>query len=192
MNFKYPPHYITVCGLGRCGTSATMQMLEAGGIPCLSTYPAYEQGLEPRKVPVDALKAKGPCAVKILEPQYSKWPADMPRRVIWLDRDYVEQARSTCRFIGVPETRHAVRALAVSFRQDMYKCISQLKDWPMIRIHFEDLVANPKAIADRIKTLIDGSWSFDTDKAAMTIIRRGPEAQKTLWVEARLLEQANG
>ena len=189
---KYPPFYITVCGLGRCGTSATMQMLEAGGIPCLSMFPAYEVGLEPRKVPVDALKAKGPCAVKILDPHYSRWPIELPRRVIWLDRDKEEQAKSTCRFIGVPEARHTVRALAADFQKDTRKCISLLNGWPIIRIDFADLVANPASIAERIRGFIRNGWDFDAQKASAAIIRRGPEAQTTRWVEARLIsENAN-
>lgn len=33
---------IFVSGLGRCGSSMTMQMLDAAGIPCIGDYPAYE------------------------------------------------------------------------------------------------------------------------------------------------------
>jgi hypothetical protein len=33
---------IVVAGLGRCGTSLVMQMLAAAGLPCVGSFPDFE------------------------------------------------------------------------------------------------------------------------------------------------------
>jgi len=89
-----------VAGMGRCGTSLVMKMLDQGGIPAFEAAPPGYENIAIR----DAMQrgkyswceaAKG-HAVKVLEPFRYKLP---PRsvadcRVIWLDRELEPQARS--------------------------------------------------------------------------------------------------
>src|SRR5437868_14126670 len=91
-----------VCGFPRCGSSMTMRMLDAGGLPPISgsSPGSYElAGL-------DNLSARATGdfighAVKLLD--FVQWygveglPA-VPWRFVWLHRDHRQQARSFSKF----------------------------------------------------------------------------------------------
>ncbi|HWH75147.1 MAG TPA: hypothetical protein VNV16_12895, partial [Methylibium sp.] len=103
-----------VSGLGRCGTSMLMQMLHRGGMPCLGPWPSFEVDearatLAPKFVAEHAGKA-----IKVLDPQRIGLPADV--RVVWLDRDHRQQAKSHAKFLeiltGNVNDRAGRRALA--------------------------------------------------------------------------------
>ena len=61
---------ILILGLARSGTSLLMQMLEAGGYPCFGEGPGFEPCM-PDDIPWNEVKGK---AVKVLDPQYGKFP----------------------------------------------------------------------------------------------------------------------
>src|SRR5690242_18079420 len=113
---------IIVSGLGRCGTSLVMQMLDAGGIPCHGPFPAYE----PDDVGVGRDLAKLlaiPKAFKMIDPHRDAlFPSMQGVRVIWIDRDFEEQARSQVKMVEtfggfkVPRRRQTIRAFQCQLR----------------------------------------------------------------------------
>ena len=68
---------IIVAGLTRSGLSVTMQMLWAGGYPCLGRWPAFEQYAVGR-VPWHLLPDR--VAVKLVDAQLSKAKASLEKR----------------------------------------------------------------------------------------------------------------
>ena len=110
---------VLVVGLGRCGSSLTMQMLAAGGMPVHGKAPTYEveEAMVGRMDRAWLAAQRG--AIKVLEPK--RMPSlvlDHPgNAIIWLDRDPDQQAKSQAKFLHlVADTpklsRKAVRGLA--------------------------------------------------------------------------------
>jgi hypothetical protein len=87
---------IIVSGFPRCGSSLTMQLLRAGGLPVTGEGPLFETaeavtGLNPWP------PAWRGCAVKVLAPYAA---ARLPQRmadtvILWLHRNPIEQAQSS-------------------------------------------------------------------------------------------------
>src|SRR5690348_16747758 len=97
---------LLICGLGRCGTSLVMQMLDMGGFPVVGKYPAYEpqqaSSLVITQNYIDEHRGK---AIKLLDPMRASFvPQNV--RVIYLMRNLKEQARSQLKtakfFAGLP------------------------------------------------------------------------------------------
>lgn len=134
---------LMVQGFGRCGSSLTMQMLHAGGMPCAGTFPDFEPsgtGFGDRNAYLRSI-ANHNIAVKVLEP--SLVPVDVAEaRIIWLDRDPIEQAKSALKFLGQPGTREQVRALSSSYKRDRKPAreAGGCNKHPTLTLRFEDLI----------------------------------------------------
>ena len=98
--------YITVVsGLARCGSSATMQALVAGGIHPgpIASHPYLEDGRQTtHEAEPGWLHEYIGMAIKWLDPE--AWPLPPPdecppMRFVWLDRNTKEQARSTVKYV---------------------------------------------------------------------------------------------
>jgi hypothetical protein len=102
------PQIIMVAGLGRCGTSLALQMLAAGGVDCVGPYPSFEDAEHDqlrRTAPAEwAARAAGK-AVKVLDPHRNPPPIGPAYRVLWLFRDWADQARSQLKMVGAPQSR---------------------------------------------------------------------------------------
>ena len=184
-------HCIVVSGFGRCGSSLVMQMLAAGGVPCLGKYPAYEsrQVLQPGRRQ----------AVKILDPQRADpTPYAIPpdARVIFLTRDPSEQARSLAKFtsimVGVSYSRDQRRALAVQLRDDWRLARRAIGSRPLLVLSFESLLALPLVCARKLAEFVGGE--FDVGAAARQVRPRTPECAAGMDMEIALMKegQANG
>lgn len=100
---EYP--ILLVCGFGRCGTSLVMQMLAAGGIPVTGRGPSHEE------MPPGAYRHNADFwrsqysgrAIKVLDPAIRRPPAGLNYRVIWLERDFWQQALSQIKLLQVME-----------------------------------------------------------------------------------------
>jgi hypothetical protein len=173
---------IVVSGFGRCGTSLVMQMLAAGGVPCLGRFPSYESS-----------EAVGPGqAVKILDPQRAvPIPYAIPTtaRVIWIDRDIKEQAASLAKFIAalsmLPVGRDERRRLAHSLRSDRPHALRALGSRQTLMLSFEGLLSSPTTQADRILRFVGGS--FDAAVAARQVRQRSPKCATGLDMELALM-----
>lgn len=180
---------VIVAGLGRCGTSLVMQMLDAAGIPCVGRFPAFEED--------DPWVGTG-RAVKWLDPHRRPLRVAIGSRYrcIWLSRDPVEQARSQLKWfspemltVGVDE---ATRVLAESLRDESVDALRRLP-LPRLMTTFEAIIGRPRASAARIADFLGRPFApLDVDAMAARVIPRGPECQPDLSIEATLVRLAEG
>lgn len=185
---------VLVCGFGRCGSSMVMQMLAAGGMATVGRGPAYEDDRAGER-PIDAawMVSLAGSAVKVLDPHVTRPPIGPSYRVIWMERNEREQAKSQAKFLrmmaGVELGRHEVRAFAASYRRNMpevdalFRAISA----KVLRLRFEQVLANP----ERAALQIVGHLGTALDIRAMTaaVINRMPQCRPDLSIELSLVEK---
>ncbi len=184
---------LLVCGLGRCGTSLAMQILEAGGMPVTGEWPAFgasEMGHS--RFDPDWLVRREGHAVKLLDPHRVRLPAGSRFEALWLDRHPREQARSQAKmmstFFGVRPTRQDIRALEVSLRRDRKAAMSGLARAcvRVLRLRFERILSEPIVAAH----LVCGFAGLPADRVeamAGAVRTRPPECRPDFAVECALL-----
>lgn len=184
-------HTIIVAGLGRCGTSLVMQMLARGGIECIGQWPSFEHEAVRHHVDAGFIAAAAGKAVKVLDPHRVGLPGDV--RVIWLDRDRREQARSQVKFVaalmGAHYDRAGRRRLEASLVADTHRCMRVIGQRPLMRLRFEVVIADPESISWQIQAFI-GRDDFDAASAAQAVQPRSPECLPGLDMELSLMEHA--
>ena len=178
---------VFVCGSGRCGSSLVMQMLQAGGYPCLGEFPAFEPDEVGFPRSMSDLFAKcSTMAAKILDPHRTPdWPK-IPVSVIWLDRNRDEQAKSMlkmARYFGETFTVKR-RALAASLREDRKKAFALFAENDnahVLELSFERILMMPATASETIATFLDA----DLDLAAMerAVIKRAPACRPDMEIE---------
>ncbi len=153
---------VIVSGFGRCGSSVVMQMLEAGGFPCVGDFPSFEDMHVAVMGPIDRawfLSHSG-RAMKVLDPHQNLIPRDVPVRAIWLDRDVIQQARSHAKFLrlvaGMPIPDDYPRNVAESLRKDRPGIYAYLGNGPVLTLTFERVLAAPAAMAAEINRFVCG------------------------------------
>lgn len=159
-----------------------MQMLHAGGVPCVGKYPSFE-GRE---------MVRPGQAVKILDPHRdAPTPYAIPpgARVIWLDRDPSEQAASMAKFtrmlMGVNYNREQRRALVGQLRADREQAMRAIGTRPKMIVPFESLLAAPAPWAKSIGAFV-GLHGFDFVAAAGQVRPRSPKCAPGLGLEVAL------
>lgn len=189
-----------VSGFGRCGSSLVMQMLHAGGMPTTGRAPSFEApecgGVFLAGGELDArwlASARG-HAIKILDPHRGRIPR-IECRVIWLDRDRAEQAKSQAKFfsiiVGMPVTREMRRRFAQSYLDDKPKAVRSLlaAGAPSIfALRFEDVLRDPRNAADEINRYC--GENLDAEKMASVVRRRSSECAPDLAIELALMGAA--
>lgn len=192
---------IVVAGLGRCGTSLMMQMLHAGGVPCIGEWPAYETSASNFGSfdPVAFAALRG-TAIKLIDPARLPIGAMPNHIVIWLERDPVEQAKSQVKMMqgfgaGVPANRKTIRTMVSGIRRDTGPSMAALgirAVCPSIRIQFEYLLdpfGNKVAMAALVGFLSrHGYGDLDLGKMVGQIRRRSPECYPGM-LEFELLDR---
>lgn len=195
------PPPIFVCGLGRCGTSLVMKMLSRGGIPALGTRPDFECE-ETSRLPGPAgaywLWRHAPGhAVKLLDPHRWTPPAAMPAKVIWLDRDFGQQAASQLKLlrasgVAAPDSRAARRAMRATLLRDRRHAREALAGphRDRLTLNFTDLVGSPSAVAAMLCRFLAPHYLLDPHRAAAAVIPRSPDClpgmlETMLLVDAR-------
>lgn len=184
---------IVVCGFGRCGSSLVMQMLAAGGLPCLGAFPAFEDDRAKAPMTPEFSAACAGHAVKILDPQRIGLPDRA--RVVWLYRNTSEQAKSFAKFLrmvaGMPVTRDERRGIERGFRQDERDAMRAIAGRPTLALHFEQILWNPLRAAQQLAEFT-GTPGFDAAAAARAVLPRPPRCMPGMGVELMLLAQAGG
>jgi hypothetical protein len=162
-----------------------MQMLCAGGYPCVGDPPAFEaHGVG--QVPWDQCVDR---AVKLVD-THLQFPPDGCYDVIRLRRNLMEQARSFNKFnaaFGIPAM--PISLLVGSFRRN-YLAID---DWAggghrLLTLDFENLITDPKGSA-----LVLRDWTgkdLAVDRMTACVVARGPNCYPTL-LELSLIEIGN-
>lgn len=179
---------IVVAGLARSGLSLTMQMLDAGGVPCQGEFPAYEP-FPLGDIPWD--KCHG-TAVKLVD---SHLHIPRPGRywVIRLRRDTREQARSfnkwtSMLFGGRPI---GIAKLTNSFTRD-YRIIDEwaLKQERLQIFDFEEVLKEPRWAATLLCRFLDRP--LNTQAMAAAVVNRQPECYPGLLELELIKARPNG
>ena len=185
---------VMVCGHGRCGSSLVMQMLHAGGYPCFGEGP----GFEPEEVsfdrdPVTLLPLIDGKAAKILDPQRTEWPDLMNARVIWLDRDRTEQAKSQVKFLcqvaGIDVPQGTAKRFSQSYGPDTARAMGAFWDIGILplRVRFESILMFRYEEARRIADHVGGN--LDIEAMAGVVIGRHPACRPDIAIELHLIDQ---
>lgn len=191
-----PPHgaaspNIFVAGLGRCGTTLVMTMLDRGGFPVGDYPPDYEAltPMVPGRVQAEALHPFAGQAVKWIDPTISHAPPGTRAMTIALDRDPIEQARSQLKLMGLAGSRRQVRQVAASIRHDTTRCHRIVQALgPCLFFSFELVLAQPLLAALRMRDFL-ADPAFDAAKAAAAVRRRSPACAANLSLEFGLLQE---
>lgn len=156
---------IVVCGLPRCGSSLTLQMLDAAGVPVVGEYPIYEPGLEFNEELVATLDGK---AFKILDPHENELPMGPSYRFIFLTRSRRQQTLSHLKMLRLTQnlkgriTDSDIALYEESLAKDRVASFEKIRTYEgrTITIGFEDLVARTGATVNRI------AWFLGLDSTA--------------------------
>lgn len=176
---------ILVCGLGRCGSSVTMQMLVLGGMRLTSgarwpfcedqrTYSLPKENEWLREVTPEQ-------ALKLLNPDNYRAPPWFKFDGIWLDRKRDEQVKSwykygmTSKKYKEKQERMPEKELRFYLKQKTAKCrrIAAAMSRKFLRLDFEEIILDPYTVAVRINEAFDRH--LDPVKMASAVAPRGPE-----------------
>jgi hypothetical protein len=184
-----PAWTVGVSGFGRCGSTMTMAMLEAGGCPPVDNAMAGSYETDPREL---FLRQPPGRAVKLLEhamhfgvPDADQW------RFVWLDRDPIEQAKSLVKFlsaIGDPIEPGSLERVAASYAQDRPRTLGLLRaHGPVLVMSYERVLVNPRKAAKQLRQVWPG---LDIDAAAAVVHDRDPGCLPDLAVELAAMDGA--
>lgn len=185
------PINIFVAGLGRCGTTAMMQLLWNGGAPVSGPAPAFEdERLSPAGIDLPWVKAQRGKILKWVDPVKNKLPAGIPAKTILMLRDPKQQARSQIKMLrtignnDVPDNRRAQRRWAHTLRRDTPIMVAGLrKRGPVLCVGFADLLGHPLETAELVQDFLGPSMLPDPVTGAEAILKRGPECAPDMWIE---------
>lgn len=151
-----------VAGAPRSGSSLMMRMLYMGGLDVVANCgrTSFEDD-HCTRVPLAAafITTCEGKAVKVLDPHRHRLPHGFKYRVIWMKRDYDEQARSQLKFLSlvggmaIPNKRQAEKKIAASIEFDhrlsMAMLVNEYRS-SMLRVSFESLLINSEDEAARV------------------------------------------
>jgi hypothetical protein len=186
---------IVVAGLGRCGTSLMMKMLDRGGIPVFCDNGSVGNSYESHMItglPTNnewLLHCYGK-AVKILDPHIYRLPKEHNYRIIFLTRNFKQQALSQVKFlkkIALPGTSYMIRdstkALARKYektmptdqKRAMYACSSLLETSEhMLTLTFESIINEPLRAAIALQDFFPDR-ELNVMAMANAVIKRSPD-----------------
>jgi hypothetical protein len=176
---------IVVAGLGRCGTSLLMRMLDVAGVPTIGSAPDWESipNLELLQRDRDGWAAEIESkAVKLLDAHRYVLPSLSNARMIWLARDPREQARSMIKlmnatFRSMTADRSSVRRMAAGIKRDTTPASSNVYGavgGKGIALTFERLISEPHLTASTLCQFLDLDHRH-ADKMAAQVVPRRPE-----------------
>lgn len=189
---------IIVAGLGRCGSSLVMQMLDAAGVPVVGSYPDYEDDVNMSLPALDAQRDfASRCAgkaVKLLDPHLHAPPIGLDYRCIFLTRHPVEQAKSILKLIGARGDRQARRAMESSVRRDTVRArdaVTRIGTGQFYNLPFEHIIHDPLGTAQQLQSYLR-PWHgppFDVEAMARRV-RRRPATCLPYMLELELIPHA--
>jgi hypothetical protein len=155
-------------------------------------YPAFEpEEVGFNRNPETLLPLISGRAAKILDPQLTAWGELDGVKVIWLDRDRNNQARSQVKFLrfmgaeGIPD--NAWKRLARSYGSDTAKALKIFRDRGItpLRLGFEMLLNNPLQSVGQIESYV--GVPMDRGAMADSVLDRDARCQPGMDIELRLL-----
>lgn len=184
---------IIVAGLGRCGSSLTMQMLYAAGIPCLGTYPDFEDERTLRLLDADFVEKYSGAAMKSLIPYRFPLPEGPRYAIIWLDRDATEQAKSQVKMLnalgGTGLNRRARCAMASAIKKDRAAALQALpkRNGRVLMTTFERIIEYPEDAANDIAEFLHPEFDIDAGRMASVVIPRSTKCMGDMGIEEYLV-----
>ncbi len=175
---------IIVAGLPRSGTSMTMKMLQAGGVPVIvdglrvadeDNRGGYFEFEPVKRLKSDAswLEQAAGKAVKMVYRLLYDLPADRRYQVIFTHRKMEEVLASQKKMLerqGAKTEAADEQRLAALFKMELARVEAWLKRQPnfqVLDVNYNDLVANPRESLLPVKQFLAGQ--FDIDAAAAVV-----------------------
>lgn len=189
-----------VVGLGRCGTTMMMTMLDAGGFPVVGPRPSYEpaERWKPGRFDFDWLAGCGGRAVKWIDP--TAYPVaslsrmlPRPPVIILMERKTREQARSQVKLMragGTQLGRMHEKAMERAVLRDAPVLRAQLGEQGRVyRFQFEDVLAEPLAAARDLGSIVGWHFksAFNTEAARRVVFSRAPACLPNMHMETTIL-----
>ena len=190
---------LIISGLGRCGTSLVMQMLDAAGHPVFGRYPAYEEDeTSPENISCDFLEQHKGKAIKVIDPHRAEPGIFKKCRVIFMSRNIEQQALSQIKFasffMGIEETpsRKVKMKMMAALDRDHARATRQLAlaDDYMFA-DFEEVLEDPEYFLKRV-SIFSWNQNLDIKKGAEKVIPRSPRCYPGLLEIALLGIQNRG
>lgn len=184
--------HVFVAGFGRCGTTAMMQLLWAGGAPVAGPPPSFEDSrLGPGTTDLEWVRAQRGKAMKWIDPSRSLLPGDIKAKTIWMDRAVKDQARSQLKMlttltpeIAGPVTPQTVTTMARSLKRDRVPTLAALRRrGPVLVVSFKELLADPINTAMTVQGFLGPEFLPSPLTGSRAILTRAPECAPDLWVE---------
>lgn len=189
---------VIVAGLGRCGSSLMMQMLQAGGMKCAGEFPAFElPETNHQAIRTEWLEQFQGGAVKILDPHYCPVVPDFPPAVmLWMTRDFYHQAKSQMKFalmLSGHEPRydkHHLKRMEKSLERETVEALHAYSALPSMFVSFEGLLNNPLVMASKVAAFLKPfEFEIAPAKMAYAVNPRGPECADGLDMEMKLISE---
>ncbi|MGS4945563.1 hypothetical protein ACVDG3_08795 [Meridianimarinicoccus sp. RP-17] len=188
-----------VAGLGRCGTTMVMAMLDAGGIPVAGEPPDYEDmRLRPGITDTRWLAGQSGRVVKWIDPTTTFVPDGRYGPIAWLDRNPEEQARSQLKLVaadqpGMSVSRRLRRAWVASLRGDRVKARREVqRRGTVLTLSFEAILRDPHKSAESLAAHFALLGALDVARAASVVEARSPACTPDLHMEARSIRALTG
>ena len=191
-----------IAGLGRCGTTMVMRMLDRGGIPVAGPRPSYEDDHMRMMAPLAwrtgwVLEQAGK-AVKWIDPQnapldWNTWTGG-PVSFLLLRRDSEHQAKSSAKLVGMKLSKAGVAEMAQSLRTSQKKVEAYLESAGNVYdAGFEWILKEPVQAAQKLAAICrkELGKELDIEAAAAAVIRRTPWCAPDLAIEEFLLAEEN-
>lgn len=184
---------LAVCGLPRSGNSLVMQMLEAGGMDCVGSYPMYEQYNAFKDAGWEEYLTFSGKAVKLLSsPLYQPLPK-IPQRFILVSRDPKERFKSWLKFTEKQdESRKWKRAVYRELgrkHERLWRALRQCG--AVIELRFEELLECPRSVAAFLALVYDSDTPIDIDAMVDAVVERTPECLEGFLEFDQLRESGN-
>lgn len=195
---------IGVCGFGRCGSTMLMAMLTAGGVRAVDGTSTHSGELPDlaaiANLTADQLAGR---AVKLLD-----WTLRAPLppapawSFVWIDRDRVQQARSTVKFLHAigalrrpnddapdgaherwaSDVRRTILTLDASYRRDRPRALAALRSaGPVVVLNYEQVLANPRRAVRHLRRIAP---NLDGPAAVAAVHQRDGKCRPDLTFEA--------
>lgn len=188
-----------VTGLGRCGTTMVMQMLQAAGVPCAGSPPAFEDiPVSPSGVDHIWLNQQGGCAVKWIDPTVTRIrhrEGDHKGAAMFLTRDPVEQAKSQLKMLGARNDRSARRAMAKAIQRNTRHARAIVRhlfgDHFVLNLHYDKILRDPAHAAARMAYFCDtlGFAFGPSGDAAAVVHKRDAECRPDMNAELSMIDR---
>jgi len=156
---------IIVCGLGRCGSSLLMQLLHAGGIPCIGEPPIFESDkcAITTQEPLWLSNQHG-HALKVLLPERFKF-IESEYYFLWVNRDKLEHAKSVMKFglffsrkNKLPSHNRFVKTLMKfhdNYDKDTENNLHHIKKYGRVfKFNFEEMIINPNSVILQLQSVL--------------------------------------